>query len=303
MKAVVLHEYGPASNLKFEDFPDPVAGPGEVLVRVFAASLNPIDWKIRSGAAQERFPVTFPAVLGRDVAGVVREIGEGVTGFAPGDRVMAVASSTYAELCVVKASDLAKMPEDLEMTTAGAIPLVSITGDQLIRRGARVEAGQTVILSGALGSVGRCAVFAASEIGAKVIAAVRGKQIEEARALHGVTEAIALDDDDSFARLGLVDCVADTIGGDVGARLLSKVKQGGTFGSVVGPPKDAALHPTVQINAVVAGPVVETIVHYAEAIRDGRLALPIDRMMALSEAAEAHAVAEKGGVGKIVLLA
>src|SRR3978361_994828 len=205
MKAVVLHEYGPASNLKYEDFPDPQPGPGEVLVRVSAASINPVDYKMRSGAAKERFPVEFPAILGRDLSGIVREVGEGVTTFAPGDRVMALAWSTYAELCIVKATELAKIPEGLEITTAAAIPLVSVTGDQVVRDAAKAQPGETILISGALGSVGRCAVYAAKELGAKVIAGARKNQLEEAKALPGVLEVIALDDDDAIARLGLLD--------------------------------------------------------------------------------------------------
>ena len=134
MKASVLHDYGPPSNLKYEDFPDPKPGPGEVLVRVQAASVNPIDWKLRSGAAKARFPLTLPAILGRDVAGTVRELGEGVKDFAVGDRVFALARATYAELCIVKASELARIPDKLDMTTAAAVPLVALTGDQLIRK-------------------------------------------------------------------------------------------------------------------------------------------------------------------------
>ncbi len=300
MKAAVLHEYGGPSKLKYEDFPDPQPGAGEVLVSVKAASLNPVDWKMRSGAAKERFPVNFPGILGRDVAGLVRSVGEGVEDFKEGDRVFALAHSTYAELCVVKASDLAKIPEGLEMTTAAAVPLVSLTGDQLIRRAANVQAGQTIVLTGAAGSVGRCALFAALEIGANVIAGVRKKQIGEAISL-GAFEAIDLDDDTAIAKLGVVDAVADAVGGEIATKLIAKVKPGGIFGSVLGPPSNAAMHPTVQVQPMMAVPDPPTVVHYAEAIRDGKLKLPIDRMMPLAEAGEAQAVAEKGGVGKIVL--
>ena len=304
MKAAVLHEYGPPSNLKYEDFPDPKPGEGEVLVRVSAVSINPVDLKMRSGAAKDHFPVDFPSPIGRDVAGVVREVGEGVTNFIAGDRVMSYADKTYAELCVVKASDLAKIPEDLEMTTAGAVPLVSCTGDQIVRVAAKVEAGQTVLITGALGSVGRCAVFAAREIGAKVIAGVRKKQLDEAKALPGVIDAIAIDDDVALATLGLVDAVADTVGGETATKLLAKVKQGGNFGSILGEPKGTALHPTVKVTALMAHPDPATFVHYGEAIRDGKLVLPIDHMMPLADAAKAHALSEKGDLsGKLILLA
>jgi len=302
MKAVVLHEYGPPKNLKYEDFEDPTPGTGEVLVRVAAASINPVDLKIRSGKAQERFPQDFPAILGRDVAGIVHSLGEGVNDFKVGDRVFALAWHTYAELCVVNANELAHVPENLELTTAAAVPLVACTGDQLMRGGAKAQAGQTILLTGALGSVGRIALYCAKEIGAKVIAGVRKKQIDEAKSL-GAIEAIDLDDDDSIARLGMLDAVADTVGGKVAPKLLAKVKSGGCYGSVLGPPQDADLHPTVQINALMAHPDTKTIVHYAEAIRDGKLVLPIESVMPLADAADAHARAEKGGRGKIILTA
>jgi NADPH:quinone reductase-like Zn-dependent oxidoreductase len=239
-------------------------------------------------------------VLGRDVAGVVRELGEGVDNFAVGDRVFALAWATYAELCVVKAADLAKIPEHVDMTTAAAVPLVSCTGDQLIRNATAVEPGQTILLTGAVGSVGRCALLAANEIGAKVIAGVRKKQIDEAKAL-GAIDAIDISSDAAIARLGTLDGVADTLGGDIAPKLLGKVKPGGNFGSVLGPPKDAALHPTINIKPMTAQPNPATYVHYAEAIRDGKLKVPIDRILPLSDAAEAHAAAEKGGGGKFIL--
>jgi len=302
MKAVVLHEYGSPSKLIYEDFPDPTPARGEVLIRVHAVSINPIDWKMRSGEAKEHFPVTFPGILGRDVAGTVAALGEGVEGVSIGDRVFALANATYAELCVVKATDLAHIPEGLEITTAGAVPLVSVTGDQLIRRGANVQPGQTVILTGALGSVGRCALFAALEIGAKVIAVVRKNQIDEALSL-GATAALDSDDDKSLTSIGIVDAVADTVNHDLATRLIAKVKPGGVFASVLGPPSNAALHPTIQVNGVRAEPDPNAFVHYGEAIRDGKLKLPIESLMPLSDAAKAQALAEKGGIGKIILTA
>jgi len=303
MKAAVIHEYGPPKVLKYEDAPDPKPGPGEVLVRMQAASINPVDYKMRSGAAKDRFPVQFPGILGRDVAGIVREVGEGVAGFDGGDKVFALAWHTYAELVIVKATELAKIPEGLELTTAAAVPLVSVTGDQLMRDGAKAEKDQTILLTGALGSVGRIAMYAAKEIGAKVIAGVRKNQIDEAKQL-GAFEAIDITDDGELAKLGTIDAVADTLGGELATKLIGKVKPGGNYGSVVAPPSNAALHPTIHVNAFMAHPDPKTYIHYGEVIRDGKLTLPIDRMMRLAEAAEAHAFVEKGGLkGKVLLLA
>ncbi len=301
MKAMILHEYGGPSKLHYEDFPDPTPGPGEVRLRVLAVSINPVDWKMRSGEAKERFPLQFPAILGRDVAGVVESLGEGVTGFAEGDRVFALANRTYAELCLVKAADLAHLPAGLDITQAGAIPLAALTGDQLIRDATEVQAGQTILLTGATGSVGRCALLAALEIGAKVIAGVRKKQKDEALAL-GAVAAIDLEDHTEFASVGFVDAVADTVGGKLGPALLSKVKPGGAYGTLLGPPVGAVLHPLVRIKPMSAQPRAATVVHYGEAVRNGKLKLPVEEVLPLSEAATAQVRAEKGGIGKIVLV-
>ena len=302
MKAVVLHEYGGPSKLKYEDYPDPVAGEGEVMVRVAATSVNPVDYKMRSGEAKERFPVEFPGVIGRDIAGVVRAVGSGVSGFEAGDRVFALGEHAYAELAVVQASDLAKVPEGMEMTTAGALPLVTLTGEQLIRLGTKIQAGQTVLVAGALGGVGRTAVFAAKKVGATVIAGVRKKQLEEAGTI-GADAVLALDDKDAVGRLGFVDAVADAVGHETAEMLLGKVKQGGVFASVLGPPANAKMHPTVTVVPVMAVPDVAKLRELGEDVLAGRLVIPIDRMMALEDAGEAQAAAEKGGIGKVLLLA
>ena len=302
MKAVVLHEYGGPEELKLEDMPDPVAKADEVLVRVTGVSINPVDWKMRSGEAQQRFPVQFPGVLGRDVSGIVHALGDDVTGFKPGDKVFALAHETYAELCVVKASELAKIPEGLDLVKAGALPLVLLTGDQLIRLCTKVEKGQTVLVAGALGGVGRTAVHVAKQAGAKVLAGVRKKQVEEAQSL-GADEVIALDDEKVMDGIGLLDAIADAVGGKTAEMLLGKVKQGGIFASVVGPPANASHHPTVQVSPVVCKPDPARLVKLAEDVVKGTLVIPIDRMLPLEDAGKGQAAAEKGGVGKILLLA
>jgi NADPH:quinone reductase-like Zn-dependent oxidoreductase len=190
------------------------------------------------------------------------------------------------------------------MTTAAALPLVNVTGDAMIRLGAKVQPGQTVLITGALGGVGRSAVFAASQIGARVIAGVRGKRLDAARQLPGVGEAIAIDDDAEIDKLGPLDCVADIVGGELAGQLLARVKEGGTFGCFpTQNPRNAALHPTIQINIVIAPVNSATILRYAEAVRDGKLTIPVERIMLLADAAEAQAIAEKGGTAKIILTA
>ena len=302
MKAVVLHEYGGPNKLKYEDVPDPVAGEGQVLVRVTASSVNPIDYKMRSGAAKDRFPLELPTILGRDISGIVREVGKGVNGFKPGDKVMALGNKAYAELAVVAAKDLALVPEKLDLVKAGALPLVTQTGEQLITRGTKIQSGQTVLVSGAVGSVGRSAVWTAKKAGAVVIAGVRKTQLKEAVAL-GADQILALDDDGAMEKLGFVDAVADTVGGETAQALLGKVKQGGVFASVLGVPENAKMHPTVKIDAIQTAPDAGTLRTMAEDVAAERLVIPIDRMVSLAEAGEAQAAAEKGAKGKILLLA
>ena len=302
MWAVVLHEYGGPDKLKWEQVDDPKPGEGEVLVRTTASSVNPVDWKMRSGAAKERFPVEFPGILGRDVSGVVRELGSGVEGFEAGDRVMAFAKKTYAELVVVKAAELSHVPDDLDLVEAASLPLVCMTGEQLIRLGTGVTKGQTVLVTGALGSVGRVAVFVAKRLGATVIAGVRGKQRKQAEEL-GAHEVIAIDSKDELGKLGFLDAIADTVGGETAQQLMEKVKQGGVFAAVTGPPANAKLHPTVHVAPVVAKPDARALEDLAREAAAKRLVVPIDRMVPMAEAGEAQAAAEKGGIGKVMLLA
>jgi NADPH:quinone reductase-like Zn-dependent oxidoreductase len=301
MKAVVLHEYGGPDKLKYEDAPDPVAGEGEVLVRLSATSVNPIDFKMRSGAAASRFPVEFPAILGRDIAGIVRALGPGVTGFTPGDKIIALGWKSYAELATVKAADLAHLPDGMDVVTAGALPLVMLTGEQLISRGTKILRGQTVLVAGAAGSVGRTAVFVAKKAGAYVIAGVRKSQVEQAAEL-GADEVLALDDETAMARLGFIDAVADTVNHETAEQLIGKVKQGGVFASVLGPPANAKMHPTVRVVPIMCVPDAAMLRVLAEDVAAGRLTIPISRMMPLEEAGHAQAEAERGASGKVLLL-
>jgi NADPH:quinone reductase-like Zn-dependent oxidoreductase len=302
MKAVVLHEYGGPEKLKYEEVADPVAGEGQVLVRVAATSVNPIDYKLRSGIFKDFMPLTFPAILGNDFSGIVRAVGAGVSGFAVGDKVMGMADSSDAELVAAKVGSVTHLPDGLDLVEAAALPVVTLTGEQLITKGTKIQAGQTVLVSGAVGSVGRSAVWAAKQAGAVVIAGVRKSQVQEAAAV-GADQVLALDDASAMEKLGFIDAVADTVGGKTAEMLLGKVKPGGVFASVVGAPGNAALHPTVKVEAVVMQADAERIRALAEAVAAKRLMIPIDRMVPLAEAGAAQAAAAKGGIGKVLLLA
>jgi NADPH:quinone reductase-like Zn-dependent oxidoreductase len=302
MKAVVVHQYGGPEVLKFEEYPDPVPGPGEVLVRVAATSVNPIDYKRRAGQTKDFYPIKFPGLMGVDIAGTVVKIGPGVEGFSVGEQVFAMAADTYAELCVVQAVSLAKVPKGLDLIQAAALPLVTTTGNELISGGTGIKAGQTVLVAGAAGGVGRSAVFTAKQRGAIVIAGVLKRQIEEARTI-GADQVVATDDDNAIANLSLLDAVADAVGGKTAEKLIAKVKPGGVFASVLGAPQNAETYPSVKVVPVVAKPDTKTLQFMAEAVRDGKLVIPISRKLPLSDAAAGQAAAEKGGIGKVLLVA
>jgi NADPH:quinone reductase-like Zn-dependent oxidoreductase len=302
MKAIVLHEYGGPDKLKYEDWDDPQASDGQILIRVTAAGVNPIDWKLRSGAMKAFMPLELPAILGYDYSGVVLSVGKGVVGYAEGDKVFGRAGKTYAELLVGDLAGLSKLPNGLDPIEAAALPVVLNTGAQLIMQAGKVQSGQTVVITGALGSVGRTAVWVAKKLGAHVIAGVRGSQKEAAEQL-GADVLLALDSRQEMDSLGLVDVVADTIGGAVGEALMAKVKPGGTYSSVVGPPPNAKLYPTVNVEAFGSHPDAASMRELAEDIANGKFKIPVDRLIRLGDAAKAHAEAEKGGIGKVLLLA
>jgi NADPH:quinone reductase-like Zn-dependent oxidoreductase len=301
MKAIVIHQYGGPEVLKFEDCPDPAAGAGEVVVRVAAASINPIDIIERSGGMKDFRPMKFPNVLGWDLSGTIVSVGPQVQGFSLGDKVLAWGYHTYAELCVIKAELLAKVPNGLDLAEAAALPLVTTTGAELISVASGVGAGQTALVSGALGGVGRSAVFAAKERGAKVIAGVRKSQLNAAKSL-GADEVAAIDDDDALSAIAPVDAVANTVRGPTVGRLIGKVKPGGVFASVTGAPDNAKDFPAVRVVAFVSKQDARTVLHMAQAVSAGKLVIPIARKLPLRDAAAAHAAVEKGVDGKVLLL-
>ena len=237
------------------------------------------------------------------MSGTAVKIGPGVEGFSVGDQVFAMADNTYAELCIVKAAVLAKVPKGLDLIQAAALPLVTTTGNQLLLATA-IKAGQTVMVVGAVGNVGRSAVFTAKARGAIAVAGVlkRQMQMDDAKTV-GADQFVATDDDTAIANLLPLDAVADTVGGRTAEKLIAKVKPGGVYASVVGLPQNAANYPSVKVVHVFSKFDRKTLEFMAEAVLDGKLVIPISQKLPLSKAAEAQAAAEKGGGGKILLVA
>jgi NADPH:quinone reductase-like Zn-dependent oxidoreductase len=301
MKAIVMHEYGGPDVLRYEDFADPVPRKGEVLIRVAAAGINPVDLLQRSGETKAYMPIEFPGVIGWDLSGTIVRLGPDVRSFSVGDRVFAWAFHTYAELCAVNTNILAKIPEGVDLVDAAALPLVTITGSQLISVASGVKSGQTVLVSGAVGSVARAAVRTAKDKGACVIAGVLKKQLDQAKNT-GADQGVALDDESAFKALAPVDVVANTVRGATAEQLLSKVKDGGTYASVTGVPESAKSRPSIRTVAFVSKQDTETLLYMAKAVRDGKLKIPVSQKLPLREARQGHIAFQKGAGGKVLLL-
>ena len=300
MKAALLRGYGDVNQIHIEEVPQPIPGPGEVLVRVIATSVNPIDYKIRSGVLKDRMPLNMPAVLGRDVAGEVSALGPGAGNFKTGDKVMGVVSHSYAEYLTAPAKDLTPIPEGLDPQVAGVLPLILLTGAQLMENGVQPRSGELVLVTGAAGSVGRTAAFVAKQHGAKVIAGVRAKQRDEAKTIAADSIA-AIDDNAEISGLPELDAIADTVNGETVGKLIPKLKRTGRLGSVLGKP-DAAQRAGVVVRDVYAQPDPDRLHQLAAAVRDGKLIIPIAQRLPLSEIRQAQSMAEKDGHGKIAIL-
>ncbi len=299
MKAVLLTAYGDVDRLQLRDVPEPTAGPNEIKVRMAGASINPIDWKLRSGAYHAYMPLQLPAILGRDASGTVVAVGPGVTGFAVGARVMGRVNATYAELVVGPTEAWTALPAGMDLVDAGAYPLVLLTGAQLMEDAVRPSRGAEVLVTGATGSTGRVAVFAAKAAGARVLAGIRAKHRGEAASL-GADQVVALDDEADVARLPPLDAIADTVGGETTQLLLGKLKAGGTIGSVVGEPKGARERGLV-VRAIMAHADSRRLAQLAGAVAEGKLSIPIVRRFPLAEAGQAQKLAESGAGGKVLL--
>lgn len=299
MKAVRLHAYGGVENLIYEDVAEPKPQDGEVLVKVAATSVNPVDWKLRRGDLQTVMPLALPAILGHDVAGTVAALGPNVKHLRPGDRVMGMVFHAYAEFLVAKSENLTRIPDGFELEDAAALPLVVLTGAQLIEKGVQPRAGQTVLITGALGGVGRTAVYVARKHGAKVIAGVRARQRKQAESL-AADRILAIDDDDAIEAMETVDAIADTVGHDVIAKLMPHIRPHGVLATVLGKPPETESF-NFRVEEVYAQPDAARLGELAKAVAKGEFTIPISRRMQLAQAGQAQQLGEAGGLSKILL--
>jgi NADPH:quinone reductase-like Zn-dependent oxidoreductase len=305
MKAICANDYGGPEVLVFEDVPRPKASPGEALIHVRAAGVNPIDWKIRSGMAKDMFPVSFPWIPGLDISGVIDEVGANVTDLKPGDAVYGMLESRsggYAEYAAAKASDLAPKPESLDFIQAAALPLVSMVAWQALFDTAHLTQGQTVLIHGASGGVGHMAVQLARWKGAKVVGTASANNTQFLKEL-GADEVIDYHKTKFEDVVHDANVVLDLIGGDTQKRSWKVLKKGGILISTVGvsTPEEAAKY-GVRAVSFMAHPDGSELRQVGKLIDEGKVKPVVSTVLPLKDAEKAHELSQSGhSRGKIVL--
>lgn len=298
MKSSRLTAYGDSSQIKIEDIAQPVPGAGEVLVKVAASGLNHVETYLRQGYLAQMMPLELPATLGIDLAGEVADVGPGVTQFAKGDRVTGrlqiTGKGSHAEYAVASATQLAKLPANVSFEAGATLGLVGLTGRQVVDAAA-AKVGDRVLVTGALGNVGRAAVQYLKELGITAVAGVQASQLADAKAL-GV-EAIAATD----APSGSFDAAVDTVGGDVAAAAIRAVKDGGTVAGVAGFPEGAGADGRVKVQNVMSGDNAAMLQKIADAAGRGELVIPVTKTFPLDQLGAAYDFLATRPEGKVII--
>ncbi|MDP1921021.1 MAG: NADP-dependent oxidoreductase [Myxococcales bacterium] len=328
MRAVRLHRYGAAEELRLEDTPSPRAGPDDVRVAVRAAAVNPVDFKIRSGAQRAVLRLSLPWTLGMDVSGEVLEVGARVSGFKPGDQIVASPShrrmGCYADEVVIRADEIALKPACLTHIEAASLPLVALTAWDALKA-LRVTRSQRILIQAGAGGVGSVAIQLARHLGAEVLTTCSASNVELVRSL-GADRAIDYRSEDWRDVARDCDAVLDSLGGDALPDAISTVRRGGRvacitpgvpdftkrYGSVLGllvfggwlggTMLRARLTRGVSLSVVTRRTNGQTLGEVMRLVESGALRPVIDRVFPLAEAAAAHRYLETGHArGKVVL--
>lgn len=305
MRAIRVHDYGPPSALVDDEVPEPTPGVGEVVLRIFAAGVGPWDALLRTGRSGLR--QTLPLIPGSDVAGVVAVVGPGVRDLRQGDRVYGstnpLFTGGYAEYCAAVAGMLAPMPRSLDFVQAAAVPVVAVTALQMLFEYGKLTAGETVLVHGAAGSVGSCAVQLAHQAGATVIGTASGADAPRVTEL-GADLAIDYHAEPFQDVASDVDLVVDTVGGETQTRSFSVLRSGGRIvSSVSQPDPDEAARRDVSAIYFIVEVTRERLTSITDRIEAGRLSVEVGEVLPLADARHAHEML--GGQphrrGKIVL--
>lgn len=293
MKASYFEQHGGPDVLKYGERPDPVAGPGDVLVDIHASTVNGADWRVREGGYG---PQKLPHICGRDFSGVVSAVGEGVTDLKVGDAVFAVMppgqEGTYAEKVAVKAAVVAKKPDALSHVDAAALALIGLTAINSVDDTLKLKKGETILIQGGAGGVASFAIQFAKHIGAKVISTTSTGNVDYVKSL-GADQVIDYKKED-FTKIGQIcDCVFETVGGETATKSFSVLKPGGRAAFIAsGPKAPAADRADVQSLRPPVPRGRAQMERIADLAVKGVVKVPEIRLYKLSDAAETHRVSE-----------
>ena len=296
MKAAFLEQFGGPEVLQYGELPDPVAGPGEVVVDVVAASVNAADWKFRAGQYARHAQVKFPQIPGRDFSGVVGALGGGVGDLNIGDAVFGVLDAgregTYCEKIAIKAALVGKKPDGLSHVNAAALALTGLTAVNSLEDTLKLKAGETILIQGGAGGVAGFAIQFAKHLGARVITTTSAANLDYVRGL-GADQAIDYNAQDFTKIVGGCDAVFDTVGGEVATKSFAVLKPGGRAAFIASGmeapkptrPDVTALRPPVPRSRA----AMERV---AQLVNSGAVRPPEVKLYRLDQAAEAHRLSE-----------
>ncbi|MGB7098990.1 MAG: NADP-dependent oxidoreductase [Xanthobacteraceae bacterium] len=302
MKAVRIHEYGDASVLKYEDAPVPDIGPDGVLIRVRAAGVNPVDWKIRKGLMKTVRPLQFPAIVGADAAGTVERVGAVVTRLRAGDAVVARVEGAYAQFAAAKTDAVALAPKSIPLAHAAGLPIAAGTAWTLLFDAARPVPGQKVLIHGGSGGVGTFAIQLAKLAGLYVIATTSAANVKLVKSL-GADQVIDYRAENFATKVKDVDLLLDMVGGETLKNSYGVVRKGGLLLTIASPP-DEALAQQHGITARFERNNVNGIKlqEISGLIDTGKLQVIVEKELPLAEASAAHELSETSRArGKIIL--
>ena len=306
MKAARIHAYGDASQIRIEDAPLPALNDDDVLIRVVATSVNPVDWKIRKGYLKSMIPYEMPLIMGWDVSGIVEQIGSAVTKFKPGDAVYSrpdiARNGAYAEFVAVREREIAFKPTTISHVEAASLPLVSITAWESLFTTANLTAGKKVLIHAGAGGVGSIAIQLAKAKGAHVTATASAAKSALVKSL-GADEVIDYRAED-FSKLAKdMDVVFDTVGGETQEKSWSTLKPGGMLVSITAKPsEDRAKAEGKRAGFVFIGPNAPILTDLAQMVDAGKVRPLIGAEYGLNDTAKAQEASETGrATGKIVI--
>lgn len=311
MKAVVINQYGSAEVLQYTDIEKPSIKANQMLIKVHATSVNPVDWKIRNGLLKFLPGSKFPIILGFDVAGEVVQVGERVQHFKPGDSIFAyyqeMIGGAYAEYVTVSEQVAALKPENMTYEQAAAVPLVATTALQALRDAGQIKPGQQVLINGSSGGVGTFAVQIAKALGTEVTAVCSTKNIDLVKSL-GADRVIDYTQQDFTQESTQYDIIFDTVAKQSVSRCKGALKPNGIYLATLPTPDNllqsslTLLWPGKKVKLILARSNGKDLTYLKELIEAGKIRSVIDRTYPLSQVAEAHTYSEQGhAAGKIVM--